>query len=160
MTSSARPAIRRSLGFTLIEVMIVVAIVAILAMVAYPSYRDYLVRGNIPQATAALATKAVQMEQFYQDNRTYAGSTTGTLPCASDTTTSKNFTFSCTDTTGTGSPSANGYIMSASGNSGTNVSGFTFTIDQSGNKTTAAVPSGWATPSPNSCWVTKKGGIC
>jgi type IV pilus assembly protein PilE len=41
------------------------------------------------------------------------------------------------------------------------MAGFTFTIDQSGAKTTV-VPSGigWTAPSPNNCWVTKKGGLC
>jgi len=53
----------RQTGFTLIEVMIVVAVISVLAMVAYPSYRDYMIRGNIPQATAALALKQAQMEQ-------------------------------------------------------------------------------------------------
>ena len=38
-------------GFTLIEVMIVVAIVAILSAVALPSYNDYVTRGRIPDAT-------------------------------------------------------------------------------------------------------------
>lgn len=57
-------------GFTLIEVMIAVAVVAILAAPALPSYRDYVTRGNIPEATSRLLTKQVQMEQWFQDNRT------------------------------------------------------------------------------------------
>jgi len=43
---------RRQVGFTLIEVMVVVAIVAILAAVAYPSYGDYVRRGKIAEAPA------------------------------------------------------------------------------------------------------------
>lgn len=142
---------RRNNGFTLIEVMIAVAIVAILASIAVPSYRDYVVRGNLPEATARLATKQVQMEQYFQDNRTYVGGPA----CASDTTASKYFDFSCA---GVGAATATGYTLSAVGKS--SMVNFTFTIDQSGGKSTAAVPTGWAVPSPNNCWVTKKGGIC
>jgi len=150
---------KHSEGFTLIEVMITVAIVAILSMVAYPSYRDYVVRGNIPTATAGLAVKQVQMEQFFQDRRTYVGGDTaasiGTgMGCASDST-GKYFDFSCT---GGDAPSATAYKISAIGKG--SMLGFTFTIDQTGAKTTGAVPTGWAQPSPNTCWVTKKGGVC
>ena len=149
----------RQIGFTLIEVMIVVAIVAILSMVAYPSYRDYIVRGNIPSATAALAVKQVQMEQFFQDRRTYVGgnvaATIGTgMGCVSDTT-GKYFDFSCA---GGDAPSATAYKISAVGKG--SMLGFTFKIDQTGAKTTANVPTGWSYPSPNTCWVTKKGGVC
>jgi type IV pilus assembly protein PilE len=51
-------------GFTLIELMITVAVIAILSAVALPSYREYVIRGNVPEATSRLATKQVQMEQF------------------------------------------------------------------------------------------------
>jgi len=148
-----------SKGFTLIEVMITVAIVAILSMVAYPSYRDYVVRGNIPTATAGLAVKQVQMEQFFQDKRKYTGgdvaASIGTgMGCVSDTS-GKYFDFSCT---GAGAPSDTTYTISAIGKG--SMAGFTFTIDQTGAKTTGAVPTGWAQPNPNTCWVTKKGGVC
>jgi len=142
-------------GFTLIEVMITVAIIAILSMVAYPSYRDYVIRGNIPQATSVLATKQVQMEQYFQDNRSYVGSDTGALPCASDSNSAKYFTFSCT---GGGAPSATAYMITATGTA--SMAGFSYTINQTGAKTTGSVPSGWSLPSTNTCWVTKKGGIC
>ena len=50
-------------GFTLIEVMIVVAIVAILATIAMPSYRDYLRRGQVPEAMTYLSDYRVKLEQ-------------------------------------------------------------------------------------------------
>jgi type IV pilus assembly protein PilE len=68
--SNGRPG--RTAGFTLLEVMVVVAIVAILASVAYPSYADYITRSRIIQATTSLSDYRVKMEQFFQDNRTYA----------------------------------------------------------------------------------------
>jgi type IV pilus assembly protein PilE len=138
-------------GFTLLELMITVVIVAILAAIAIPGYSGYVTRGNISDATSRLATKQVQMEQSFQDNRTYLGG----AGCTSDTTSSKNFDFSCT---GAGAPSATAFILSAVGKG--SMSGFTFTINQSGAKTTAAVPTGWSIASPNNCWVTKKGGTC
>jgi type IV pilus assembly protein PilE len=140
-------------GFTLIEVMITVAIVAILSMVALPSYRDYVIRGNVPEATSRLATKQVQMEQFFQDNRRYNAVGAETNACAADTTSSRFFDFSCGAT-----PSATGFTLTATGKG--SMTGFSYTINQTGAKTSAITYSGWSNPSPNTCWASKKGGQC
>jgi type IV pilus assembly protein PilE len=138
---------KRSIGFTLIELMIVVAIVAILASVALPSYRNYLTRGKIPDATSQLASKRVQMEQFFQDSKTYAGAPA----CTSDTTSSKFFTFDCD-----GAATATAFTLRATG-TGT-MAGFVYTIDQNNAKATTGVPSGWTANA--TCWVTAKAGTC
>ena len=138
-----------SAGFTLIELMIVVAVVGILAAVAMPAYTDYVMRGKIPEATSNLATKRVQMEQFFQDNLTYAGAPA----CNADASTSQYFTFSCS-----GAATASAFTLQAVGTG--SMAGFTFTVDQSNNKATPAVPSGWSSHNPDTCWVTKKGGVC
>ena len=136
----------RAQGFTLIELMIVVLIVSILTAIAYPSYTDYVIRSRIIEATSNLADKRIQLEQFFQDNRTYDLATA----CDDDTTSSEYFNFSCTVQTATT------YTLTAVGKS--SMAGFTFTIDQDNVKATTAVPSGWTTNA--SCWVRGKGGLC
>lgn len=59
-------------GFTLTELMITVAIVATMAAIAVPSYRQYVMRANRADATAALLRLASQQERFYLQNNTYA----------------------------------------------------------------------------------------
>ena len=143
----------RQVGFTLIEVMVTVAIVAILAAVAIPAYTDYIKTGRLPQATNNLSSMRAKLEQYFQDNRTYIGAcaagTIAALPVADD------FTYTCPTLTATT------YVVKAVG-SGT-VAGFTYTIDESNNKKTTALPTGWGTASdaaPVTCWVRKKGGAC
>ena len=59
-------------GFTLIEVMIVVAIVAVLSAIALPSYQEYIRRGHRAEARAALLQAAQWLER--------AATATGTYP--------------------------------------------------------------------------------
>lgn len=61
----------KSSGFTLVEVMIVVAIVGILATVAYPSYTDFVVRSNRAEASRELVRLANLQEQLFVDSRAY-----------------------------------------------------------------------------------------
>lgn len=59
-------------GFTLIELMIVVAIVAILAAVAYPSYTSHIIKSNRAAAKAQMLDIANRQQQFLLANRAYA----------------------------------------------------------------------------------------
>ncbi len=61
----------RQKGFTLVELMIVVAIVGILAAVAYPSYEEYVRRAKRAEARSALLDSAARLERFYSDNNQY-----------------------------------------------------------------------------------------
>jgi type IV pilus assembly protein PilE len=136
-------------GFTLIELMITVTIVAILLSVAVPAYQDYVGRGQIIEGQAGLAAYRVTLEQFYQDNRTYAGNGCGT--CGMACPNSKFFNFTCVSAGQT-------YTATATGSSG-RATGMVYTIDQTNNRATTGVPSGWS-GSGSACWVMKKTGQC
>lgn len=64
-------------GFTLIELMIVVAIIGIIAAIAYPSYVGYTERARRTDAQGALLGLANAMERHYTANNSYAGAGTG-----------------------------------------------------------------------------------
>ena len=52
-------------GFTLIELMIVVAIIGILAAIAIPAYQDYTVRAKLSEAIGALAAAKTSVSEYY-----------------------------------------------------------------------------------------------
>lgn len=60
-------------GFTLVELLIVMAIVAILGVIAVPSYRNYVVGARQNSAQQALLRMAGAMENCYSMNQTYVG---------------------------------------------------------------------------------------
>lgn len=138
-------------GFTLIEVMIVVAIIAIISTFAVPGYQEYMMRSRLQDAISQMAGKQVQLEQWFQDRRTYNGSPA----CANDTS-NRNFDFSCngTETAGGGLT----FTLTATGKG--SVASFSFTVNQANVRSTVSVPTEWQLPTPNNCWVVRKGGHC
>ena len=121
----------RASGFTLIEIMIVVAIVGILAAIAYPSYSEYVQRSRIMDATSGLNDVRTRMEQYFQDNRTYANANGYQL-----------------DANGNGAKGMGAFQYRLVVNAG----GVT--------RSTVGVPGGWALPAPNTCWAVRKAGYC
>lgn len=141
-----------SFGFTLIEVMIVVAIIGILSTIAYPSYRDYVLRGQLVDATNALASYRAEMERHFQDNRTYVTVGAFTSPCERDAAarTFGNFVVSCS-----AGPTATTYTLAATGSGP--AAGFTFTINE---RNVRATTSAWGGASCGTAWLLKRGQSC
>lgn len=75
-------AVHRSSGFTLIELMIVVAIIGIIAAIAYPSYLEYVKSARRSDAQSSLMGLASAMERHRTANNTYEGAAVGPLPSA------------------------------------------------------------------------------
>jgi type IV pilus assembly protein PilE len=144
---------RMNKGFTLIELMVVVAIIALLASVALPSYNNYVRRGQLQEAFTFLSDYRVKMEQYYQDNKNY-GDTAGTTCATSATAGSWNgftpgaqyFTFACVT-----SNDGQNYKVTATGSSGL-TTGYVYTINQDGDKATTKYANATSTAA---CWLSR-----
>ena len=89
-----------SRGFSLIELMVVVAVVGILAAIVYPSYVRYIVRGNRSAAEGFMLEVASRQERYLVDARQYAPDL-ATLGMTAPTTVSPNYTVTITSVTTT-----------------------------------------------------------
>jgi Tfp pilus assembly protein PilE len=136
--------------------MVTVAIVAILATIAYPNYRDYVIRGQLVDATQGLSAVYANMERYFQDNRSFEAVGAFNPPCGgvAPPITAGKFSITCT------SSDVNHFIATAQGTAGTNAAGFQFTVDQDNTQqTTVTTPPAPATfLTCTTAWVTKTGG--
>ena len=143
---------QRARGFTLIEVLVVVAIVGILAAIALPSYADYVRRSKIIEATRGLSDFRTRMEQYFLDNRTYVGGCAGAGGILAVVQANvRTFTFACPTETATT------YTLTATGRAAEGMNGFAYTVDQGNVQATTGTY--WGKTSAV-CWVTRKDGSC
>jgi type IV pilus assembly protein PilE len=133
---------RRQAGFTLIELLITIIVIGILSAVAIPAYTSYVVRGRLTEAYTGLAAVQPRAEEFWSNNRTYAGMP---MPAATP-----NFRYALSNAT------ESSYTVTADGLGTT--ADFAFTIDQNGNRTTARKPADWVGGA--TCWIDRKSGKC
>lgn len=66
---------RSNRGFTLIEIMIVVAIIGIVITIGYPSLTEYVKKGRRAEVVSMLSEQAQTLERFYTKNNVYTGIT-------------------------------------------------------------------------------------
>jgi len=64
---------KKTMGFTLVELMITVTIIAILASIVYPSYTSHIMKVRRTDAKSSLLSLANQMERYFTLNNTYLG---------------------------------------------------------------------------------------
>jgi len=124
-------------GFTLIELMIVVAVIAILAAIAVPGYQEFVRKARRADGKEALVRLQIEQEKWRTNNATYTG-TIGNL--------------------GLGTASTEGhYTIAITANSAT---GFTATATGAGSQAsdtgctvlTLTVAAGGETKTPAACW--------
>jgi type IV pilus assembly protein PilE len=137
-------------GFTLIELLVAVAIIGLLAAIAMPAYQNYVRRGEIPEATNTLANWRVQMEQYYQDNKSYSNPPGGAV-CGVANPAGRYFAFTCALGTGAGAVDQS-YTLTATGNPGL-TTGFVYTLNQQNTQVTVSTGV-WARASATS-WLMK-----
>lgn len=142
---------RETRGFSLIEVMVVVAIVALLAAVALPSYAAYIKRSRILDAVARLSDARARMEQFFLDQRTYVDDTGQCGVTPPGTGTADAFSVQCEATT-------TSFTYKATGLRSSGMDAFVYSIDQSGTKATLSVPGDWQRTAD--CWTIRQDGLC
>jgi type IV pilus assembly protein PilE len=133
--------VKKNRGFTLVELMVVVAIVAILTLVAFPAYQDQMRKTRRSDAKVALTELANRQEKFFSDNQRYTGTIVGSpgLTYTMSLSPERYYTLSAQ------APSNTSYTLTATavatGPQGADTACQVMTINQNGNKTP-----------PTGCW--------
>lgn len=147
-TGRARSAGRAPAGFSLIELMIVVAVIGILAAIAYPSYRRYVLQSNRTDAVRVLTSNAQILQRCYSQSFSFTqAACTGALATASP---NGYYTVANTETdAAAGAPATFTLTAAATGAQTADTTCASFTLTQTGQQT--ALSAGNADES-TTCW--------
>jgi type IV pilus assembly protein PilE len=142
-----------SRGFTLIELMIVVAVIAVLAAIAYPAYSQYGYRSRRSDGQDFLMQIAAAEERYYTNFNTYTTSVTGTGSAGlgmTSATSPENFYTVAVAAPAAGVTIASGFLATATptGVQAGDTSCTTLSIDNTGTKRSTST----GTSTNGSCW--------
>ena len=140
-------------GFSLIELVIVLAIAGILSAIAIPGYHDYITRAHRNDAKTALLDLAIRMENYYAKNNTYQTATIGVnnaTDVLADPASSEGFyRLAISQATAT-TYSLEATPINTQATADTHCQSLTF--NHLGQKGVSAAPSGMSTAPTVACW--------
>jgi type IV pilus assembly protein PilE len=135
-----RLSIRASRGFTLIELMIVVAVIGILAAIAYPSYQNQIRKSNRAAAQAVMMDAANKQQLYLSSQREYAD-TLAKLNITPPTDVSRWYEFAITTEPLATPPT---FLITGTPKAGTaQVPDGALTLNSAGTKARAGDPTKW-----------------